>query len=31
MDFPDPLFTEALYEPYILGTIITPGKIFNID
>lgn len=26
MDFPDPTFTVALYEPFILGTIITPGK-----
>jgi hypothetical protein len=25
MDFPDATITEALYEPFILGTIITPG------
>lgn len=26
MDFPDPKFTTELYEPFILGTIIIPGK-----
>lgn len=26
MDFPDPTFTVALYEPFILGTIITPDE-----
>ncbi|XP_050439405.1 translation factor GUF1 homolog, mitochondrial [Adelges cooleyi] len=24
IDFPDPTFTEVLYEPFVLGTIITP-------
>lgn len=31
MDFPDPTFTKELYEPFILGTIIIPGKyIYSI-
>lgn len=29
MDFPDPAYSVALYEPFILGTIITPGKYIN--
>lgn len=27
-DFPDPTFITALYEPFVLGTIITPGKLY---
>lgn len=29
-DFPDPTFTEALYEPFVLGTVITPGNYLQI-
>lgn len=28
MDFPDPTYTTSLFEPFVLGTVITPGKLY---
>lgn len=31
LDFPDPVNSVELYEPFILGTIITPGKFISLE